>query len=708
MQETVTWHPKFNVYVLENKDLLLVSESDSFMLSHIDFPGINLIDGINTLPDILSGLLLEPDKGAAFLQQIKVLKHQQILSTNQEVSCYINQTVARRGVIEKSGELYFINLSQETAENIAHLADMFTAVKIKRTSERRLCFVLVDSFCQLTTGLGDIEHYDLCFIKVTGEKILVSPLIPGASAGRFCRALQKRLTDNNPVLSLVKRLFPGDSRCIPFTVGRQYSTELQGIFTRLLSAQIHSPQQQLISLEVAGNQVQAHPLVLAGEGDEDFSRQILQPLLLQSCPLAFNRDGGSRTLAAEQTLQNITPFISPLTGVITHLRPVKGTESNAIKIYSAAFFKSPAAKDGLQLDNNRFVQICMGKGVGDVQSRVSALCETIERYSALYQGDEPLHLAAAQELDKPYYDFQQLAPYSQAQYQKFADPKHADAQLKQAARRYDGSKIHWLPSWSLTTKDQVYVPLASCFANIPFDDDRFGRWHSNGCAAGNNLEEAILQGLFELIERDATALWWYNRLERPAFDLNRLDSGHFDKLKSSLGGYDFWVLDLSHDIGVPVMAAVARDLKAGGLSFGFGCHLQPELAAQRALTELCQLIPIREQKGASFDFNAVREEAFLLPAQQAKTIKDSLISSGDLKTDILNIVAKLETLGFETLAVNYSRAPLPIKAVKVFVPGLCHIWPQLANERLYQAPLTLGWLDKANTESSINQQALYI
>ena len=72
------------------------------------------------------------------------------------------------------------------------------------------------------------------------------------------------------------------------------------------------------------------------------------------------------------------------------------------------------------------------------------------------------------------------------------------------------------------------------------------------------------------------------------------------------------------------------------------------------------------------------------------------------------VVERLKVLNFETLVVNYSRDPLPIKAAKVFVPGLCHIWPQLANNRLYQLPLDLGWLDKANTEQTINPQALYI
>ena len=54
------------------------------------------------------------------------------------------------------------------------------------------------------------------------------------------------------------------------------------------------------------------------------------------------------------------------------------------------------------------------------------------------------------------------------------------------------------------------------FSEAPLDrGGRYCRPSSNGSAAGNRLEEAILQGLFEAVERDAVAIWWYSRLPRP-------------------------------------------------------------------------------------------------------------------------------------------------------------------------------------------------
>jgi ribosomal protein S12 methylthiotransferase accessory factor YcaO len=74
------------------------------------------------------------------------------------------------------------------------------------------------------------------------------------------------------------------------------------------------------------------------------------------------------------------------------------------------------------------------------------------------------------------------------------------------------------------------------------------RFDSNGCAAGNTIEEAVLQGFLELIERDAVAIWWYNRISRPEVCIAGMNVGALNKIKNVLDeNWDYWVLDLSHD-----------------------------------------------------------------------------------------------------------------------------------------------------------------
>ena len=87
---------------------------------------------------------------------------------------------------------------------------------------------------------------------------------------------------------------------------------------------------------------------------------------------------------------------------------------------------------------------------------------------------------------------------------------------------------------------------------------------SNGCAAGNTLEEAIVQGFLELVERDSYAIWWYNRLQRPEVDLSQFDDSYVRDLQIQLAetGRRLWVLDITSDLGdSELCGAVARDGK---------------------------------------------------------------------------------------------------------------------------------------------------
>ncbi len=60
--------------------------------------------------------------------------------------------------------------------------------------------------------------------------------------------------------------------------------------------------------------------------------------------------------------------------------------------------------------------------------------------------------------------------------------------------------------------DFKYLPTAYCYFGYPlfYEPDCWA--DTNGCAAGNTLEEATVQGFMELVERDSVALWWYNRI----------------------------------------------------------------------------------------------------------------------------------------------------------------------------------------------------
>src|ERR1700741_509020 len=163
------------------------------------------------------------------------------------------------------------------------------------------------------------------------------------------------------------------------------------------------------------------------------------------------------------------------------------------------------------------------------------------------------------------------------------------------------AEIDWSPVWSLRDERFKYLPTSFLY----FFYEGPGQIHadSNGCAAGNTLEEAIVQGFLELVERDAYAIWWYNRLQRPQIDLAQCDDSYVRDLQTQLAesGRRLWVLDVTSDLGIPTFVAITHWMQNGreNIEFGSGAHFDARIALLRALTELNQFLSIGLMGGGS-------------------------------------------------------------------------------------------------------------
>jgi hypothetical protein len=86
-------------------------------------------------------------------------------------------------------------------------------------------------------------------------------------------------------------------------------------------------------------------------------------------------DGGYRTVAPAQSIENLEPVVSSLTGVVSPVNCLTG-DDEALSIYATVFSKIPR-KNGL-LKSDDFIQYSLGKGISKEQSKISALSEAIE------------------------------------------------------------------------------------------------------------------------------------------------------------------------------------------------------------------------------------------------------------------------------------------------------------------------------------------
>ncbi len=167
-------------------------------------------------------------------------------------------------------------------------------------------------------------------------------------------------------------------------------------------------------------ELKAHPLSRRPQCPTCGDREILQrrgfePLRLESRPKHFTSDGGHRAMTPEQTVQKYQHLIGPITGVVTELVRVSDPANPLVHSYRAGHsFGSAMSLRGLR---NTLRYKSSGKGKTDSQSRASGLCEAIERYSGIFQGDEPRKWATLAELGDVAIHPEQCLHFSNRQYE---------------------------------------------------------------------------------------------------------------------------------------------------------------------------------------------------------------------------------------------------------------------------------------------------
>ncbi len=448
-------------------------------------------------------------------------------------------------------------------------------------------------------------------------------------------------------------------------------------------------------------------------------------------PKRSTRDGGHRALPPEETLARIESALSPITGVVHSLRRRQVGRSGVAHVFSAAH-AIPRSYASWHPLHRRLRARSAGKGMLETQARVSAAAEAIERYAGIFRGDEPRQRAAFRDLGEAAVHPNACMLFSDRQYRGRGRAGGSPRVPEPLGR---DRAIDWTPLWSLTEQRFKLLPTACCYFDVPATAGASSCLaDSNGNAAGNNVEEAVLQGFLELVERDAAALWWYSRARRPAIDLAAFEQPFFDRLARFLEslGRELWALDLTSDFGIPVVVAISRkaarrplsDLASGELMMGFGAHPAPEIAVGRALSELCQFLPHRPGGSSAVSPRwpaggaparagrpATADPAWLAPHPEPLPRTpgswDSW-SSDDLAQDVRTCVGLARDKGLEVLVLDQTRWDTPLAVVKVVVPGLRPWWARFAPGRLYDVPVDLGWVTEPPREDRLNPAHLFL
>jgi len=432
------------------------------------------------------------------------------------------------------------------------------------------------------------------------------------------------------------------------------------------------------------------------------------PLILTKRQKTFRADGGYRSYFPDEIVREHARLVGDA-GIVKELKPAFRDPFDLLHVYVARLSSDLEGKSGYVRKSPQAP--LLGKGMTEAQARASALGEAVERYSAIFRGDELRIKASYRELTSSAIHPYTCMNFSPNQYREREHWNQKEAGFNWVPQPFDEEQpIEWTPVWSLTEERFKYVATAYCYFNYPFSSQHdFCRPDSNGNAAGANLEEAILQGFLEVIERDSVALWWYNRARRPSVQLASFGEPYFEALEHlyRILGREMYVLDISTDFKIPVFAAVSRGRTKGrDLLLGFGAHLDPRLGIARAVTEMNQLLAgAVAGRALPLFVGKLLANAFLSPAPSAvvKTCGDYATFQGDdLLEDLRTCVGLAAKRGLETLVLDQTRSEAGMRAVKVIVPRMRPWWARFASGRLFDVPVSLGWRAEPLPEELLN------
>ncbi|MES2673634.1 MAG: TOMM precursor leader peptide-binding protein [Pseudomonadota bacterium] len=716
------WHPQFIKHALPNGDVLLLSEKEQYLIANDEFAQLNTIiqssgfssDFIFNGDDIV--VQVQRMQRMDDLFEKNILVEDALGISNQYYLPDFNKTCAPTELEGRKiyclSELNYSSLTLNACANL--VKDESVAIVIAGD-------LLDPRLPQLNREFKE-KKINWLLIKATGQAPSIGPLFSTHEKDAPCyECLLFRLIQNNPVREWLRRQSNAQTFSpVPVFADTDKINEVFNNIEAIYSAEfssINNLQQLLCSFTNEDKNPNFHSVhnrpQCAACGDPTLTANFhTQPIKLKDCFRNNSFDGGYRVNDAEATIATLKKFISPITGTLTEFSEITAEATQTqLSIYRAAYFQNTFKVSAPTADT--FVQLSLGKGISKHQAIASALGEAFERQAAQYSGEEVTLFSTKNNLSARAILPTALTPFSAAQYQQFANYDGPSLLQPQWVAYYECDiPMHWLQGWSLTHSEAIYFPAAYCLANTPFADHVYSLYSHNGNAAGTTQEEAILQGALELIERDAVAIWWYNQIPRPEISLDIIPEQYRNIIADTLDTeWNYWLLDLTHDIAITTCVAIGQHKVTEKFVMGFGCHLDPAIAAQRALTEMYQLITIKDKVTGPFDFDQLAAHPFLKPKR--KTAKKysadfNVYNEANIKNDILFVMELLKKSDLELCVVNYSRPDLPLQTLKVIVPGLCHFWPQLASERLYNVPVKLGWLSQPLQEHELNAQGLYL
>lgn len=363
---------------------------------------------------------------------------------------------------------------------------------------------------------------------------------------------------------------------------------------------------------------------------------------------------------------------------------------------------------------------------GDVDpdlSRIKAIAEGLERYSSCVYDNRQFVWATAEELGDEALDIDTLPRCSATE---LAHPRCHVLEPDKSA------PLRWVRGISLIDSRPIWIPAILVYLQLsPLSaGERITMPISTGCAAHLTLEQALVSGLCEVIERDAISLTWLQQFSLPRIELDVVPAWLSDFIARNDTSRDVTQIffDATSELGIPTVYSLQLSPRNEALAALVMCstELDPAIAIAKVIREsassriaLQQTRQVPESwdefidvfHGAAYMGHRDRLPAydFLVNSTGVRRLSEMPVwATGNPRRDLRNILSRLGRRGMEAFAVDLTtdeakRAGMWV--VKTIVPALqplsfSYRARYLGHPRLYEAPELMGY--QARPESEIN------
>ncbi|MBT7260313.1 MAG: YcaO-like family protein, partial [Desulfobacula sp.] len=305
----------------------------------------------------------------------------------------------------------------------------------------------------------------------------------------------------------------------------------------------------------------------------------------------------------------------------------------------------------------------MGKGGTPEQSEASAVMELAERFSffSFVQKEDNFFYSTPKELGEKALSYEQVI-------KSVHDNKEDALKVKPV---FDELPLKWTRGYDLAKKEEVLIPFNWFYMINEF----------NGPSAGNCTEEALSQGICELIERHTSSIVSHENLNVPGINLDSFTDPLVIEMlaKYKKEGLKVYASDFSLDTGIPTIAVLAWDPATfpdlSEIVWTAGTAPDPEKAMSRALTETAQLAG-DFNSGTNYvasglpKFTNIEDAKFIThPDKMINISALPNLSSNNIKTEVENLINALDKREYQIIVINTQHEALEIPAFYAIIPG---------------------------------------